>query len=83
VFFWSFSVVTIQFFGGPKDGETMALPELRSEVRVTTPRASSRFDVPPSIGLCDYQLRIADGQPVQLQNGNYACDLIGLERDMR
>jgi hypothetical protein len=70
-------MVTVQFFGGLRDGDTMALPELQPEVRVTTPRLECRFDMPPSNGSCDYRLRMTEGQPVQLQNGNYACDVIG------
>jgi hypothetical protein len=69
-------MVTIQFFGGLKDGKTMVIPELRSEVRVSTPRSESRFDMPPFNGICDYRIRMTEGQPVQLQNGNYACDVI-------
>jgi hypothetical protein len=66
-------MVTVQFFGGPKDGQTMALPELRSVVHISTKQPR----------VYDYQLRIAEGNAVVLADGNYAFDVVGSGRDMR
>ena len=78
-------MVTIQFFGGLKDGDTMALPELRPYVEAHAPRGKpdSVFDrMPEQLRVYGYQQRMAGDQPVQLKNGNYAYDLIESSRKM-
>ena len=80
-------MVTIQFFGGPKDGDTTMLPELRSVVHIGTARTEPDCGVDrlpeQRMRVYDYQLRIVDGHAVRLADGNYAFDVVGSGRHMK
>ena len=80
-------MVTIQFFGGPKDGETMMVSELRSVVHIgaawTEPDCRVDRLTEHHMRVYDYQLRIAEGNAVVLADQNYAFDVVGSGRDVR